>query len=201
MFGAGNYHVYLFRQFAFLRFSSYARVPASLLPLPLLYTTTTTITTTTKTNHLRPHAPVLVQVDDHTMNIPAADAFSLNSHAHSHSSSPGRHSSLSMSTRRALTRSPSPSVLFASSLPGSETSKVTRRSKATAPSNGSANGGHGTNSHLHDVGEDVNGETEPNASEEAAIPEKKKIDWEIPRKLLHSSIGASYSHFGAPGIV
>lgn len=110
-----------------------------------------------------------------------------------------------MSTRRALTRSPSPSVLFASSLPASETSKATRRSKATAPASGIANGGHGKNSQLHDVGEDVNGETEPNASEEVdkkgIIPEKKKIDWEIPRKLLHSSIGASCSHFGVPSII
>lgn len=197
LFGTSNYHVYLI---LLLRFSFYTRVPASLLPSPLLYTTTTAIPTTTNTDNLRPHAPVLVEVDDHIMNIPAADAFSLNSHSHSHSSS-----SLSMSTRRALTRSPSPSVLFASSLPGSESSKATRRSKSTAPASGIANGGHGKNSQLHDVGEDVNGETEPNASEEVdkkgIIPEKKKIDWEIPRKLLHSSIGASCSHFGASGTV
>lgn len=57
------------------------------------------------------------------------------------------------------------------------------------------------NSQLHDVGEDVNGETEPNAAKDAVVPERKKIDWEIPRKLLHSSIGASCSHFGAPSII
>ena len=139
------------------------------------------------------------------MNIPAADAFSLNSHSHAHSktsSSPSRHT-LSMSTRRALTRSPSPSVLFTTSLSSSDNpKKVTRRTKAPAPdriANGHSHA-NGVNGHLHDVGEDVNGEAElephARADDKVAItPEKKKIDWEIPRKLLHSSIGASRAHF------
>lgn len=199
LFGTSNYHVPRILDFRFLRFSYYLACPS--FAFAAVAHGDDDNYNDDNDDLLTTARPVLAKVHVHTMNIPAADAFSLNLHAHSHSSSPGRHSSLTMSTRRALTRSPSPSVLFVSSLPDPETSKATRRSKVTTPSNGSAIGGHGTNSQLHDVGEDVNGEIEPNAAEDAVVPERKKIDWEIPRKLLHSSIGASCSHFRARSII
>jgi diacylglycerol kinase (CTP) len=33
---------------------------------------------------------------------------------------------------------------------------------------------------------------------ESVVPQKEKIDWEIPRKLLHGSIGMLYSHCRKP---
>lgn len=122
---------------------------------------------------------------DCAMSIPANDVFSLNSHSHSHSTR-RRHSS-SMSTRRSLTRSPSPSVFFASTLPSGDSQKRTKKFALRQLSNGAPISENGT---LSGVDEVPAHETIQNATTERPEGEpRKEIDWEVPRKLLHSSIG------------
>ncbi|KZW00349.1 hypothetical protein EXIGLDRAFT_604424 [Exidia glandulosa HHB12029] len=54
-----------------------------------------------------------------------------------------------------------------------------------------ATNGHATNGHalLSKIGEVHDDDDDDAAQERASPPETKKIDWEIPRKTLHSSIG------------
>ncbi|KLO15529.1 hypothetical protein SCHPADRAFT_824523 [Schizopora paradoxa] len=90
------------------------------------------------------------------------------------------------SARRAITRSPSPKVIFngARVAPGEGAVKRTRRtslangdSTATALLNGNG---------VHTIPEDLTEKTEDGKDRKLV---KKKVDWEIPRKVFHSSIG------------
>ncbi|EJD02061.1 uncharacterized protein FOMMEDRAFT_124258 [Fomitiporia mediterranea MF3/22] len=110
------------------------------------------------------------------MNIPANDAFSLNSRSH---------------RRRSVTRSPPPKIAFFSSPPvqprhGARKHSMTLRHRPH--SNGSV-------SHVDGY---TNGDARHALQEKAAVRRddetvkghtSQKIDWEIPRKALHSSIG------------
>lgn len=110
------------------------------------------------------------------MNIPANDAFSLNSRSH---------------RRRSVTRSPPPKIAFFSPPPvqprhGARKHSMTLRHRPH--SNGSV-------SHVDGY---INGDARHALQEKAAVRRddetvkghtSQKIDWEIPRKALHSSIG------------
>ena len=123
------------------------------------------------------------------MTIPATDAFTLASHS---DSTP----SLRSSRSRSLTRSPSPKIAFPAPqhLPNGEQKR--RPSRRQRKSNGFVT----EPVKLADVDEALertlnangyaNGITHQNRTARQTSP-AKKIDWEIPRKVLHSSIGTS----------
>ena len=123
------------------------------------------------------------------MTIPANDAFTLTSHS---DSTP----SLRSSRSRSLTRSPSPKIAFSTPqhLPNGEPKR--RPSRRQRKSNGFV----AEPVKLADVDEALertlnangyaNGSTHQNRTAQQTSP-AKKIDWEIPRKVLHSSIGTS----------
>lgn len=121
-----------------------------------------------------------------TMSLPANDAFSL-ALAHSNDSSmPSR--------RRSLTRSPSPKIPFTPTNDSPKRRPGTRRrvSKGSVAS-GVEGGIPSTNSTLQEIDEKEDTlEVERRLlgqPEEKAAEKKKKVDWEIPRKTLHASIG------------
>jgi diacylglycerol kinase (CTP) len=110
---------------------------------------------------------------------PANDAFTLNNrYSHNHS----------RRSPRPSTRSPSPTAVAMG------IGKLTRRNPRRLSHSGS-NGNI-----LHDIGEDAihTLETRQYDEDEDTHPLKKqkvkKIDWEIPRKTFHSSIGVFVFH-------
>lgn len=141
------------------------------------------------------------------MNLPANDAFSLNAHSHSH-------------TVKALSRSPPPSYAFLSSpshnhnhasasqldLTGDlsrddshSMSLRQRKPSASKPVNGAveANGIANGNAHndelrLEPLQAVQAHQTNGNGHAPVEKPKEVKppIDWEIPRKVFHSSIGS-----------
>jgi hypothetical protein len=125
------------------------------------------------------------------MTIPPNDAFTLTSHS---DSTP----SLRSSRSRSLTRSPSPKIAFTTSQHGSTNCDSKRRpSRRQRKSNGFVSDAN----KLADVDEALervalNGNVHANGivptnKTIAPTAQVKKIDWEIPRKVLHSSIGKS----------
>ncbi|KAI0267376.1 hypothetical protein BC834DRAFT_75384 [Gloeopeniophorella convolvens] len=119
------------------------------------------------------------------MTIPANDAFTLASHSDSASS-------LRSSRSRSLTRSPSPKIAFATSQQLSNGDAKRRPGHRQRKSNGFV----AEAAKLADVDEGLervlngNGYTNGISHSEKAVGKvAKKIDWEIPRKVLHSSIG------------
>ncbi|KAH9064586.1 hypothetical protein EDB87DRAFT_1598203 [Lactarius vividus] len=133
------------------------------------------------------------------MTIPANDAFTLASHS---DSAP----SLRSSRSRSLTRSPSPKIAFPTPqhVPNGDLKR--RPSRRQRKSNGFV----AESVKLADVDEVLertlnangysNGSAHPNKTRQ--ISPAKKIDWEIPRKVLHSSIGFVtlylYASHGSP---
>jgi diacylglycerol kinase (CTP) len=123
------------------------------------------------------------------MTIPPNDAFTLASHS---DSSP----SLRTSRSRSLTRSPSPKISFTPSQHAANGDTKRRPSRRQRKSSGFVS----DSVKLADVDEALeralNGNGHPNGivAHHKAITQTaqvKKIDWEIPRKALHSSIGMS----------
>ena len=123
------------------------------------------------------------------MTIPPNDAFTLTSHS---DSTP----SLRSSRSRSLTRSPSPKIAFTTSQHAASGDSKRRPSRRQRKSNGFVS----DSVKLADVDEALeralsgNGHANTIASRDKAITpttQAKKIDWEIPRKALHSSIGMS----------
>jgi diacylglycerol kinase (CTP) len=123
------------------------------------------------------------------MTIPPNDAFTLASHS---DSTP----SLRPSRSRSLTRSPSPKIAFTTSqhAPSGESKRRTARRQRKSSGIVSDSGkladvdealerALGNNGHANGVVHQDN--------TTAPTTRAKKIDWEIPRKLLHSSIGKS----------
>jgi len=134
------------------------------------------------------------------MTIPANDAFTLASHS---DSTP----SLRSSRSRSLTRSPSPKIAFPTPqhLPNGEPKRRTSRRQRKS------NGFVAEPVKLADVDEalertlNANGYANGNAHQNRTVRQSspaKKIDWEIPRKVLHSSIGFVtlylYASHGSP---
>lgn len=124
------------------------------------------------------------------MTIPPNDAFTLTSHS---DSTP----SLRPSRSRSLTRSPSPKIAFTSSQHAASNGDPKRRPgrRQRKPS-----GFVSDAVKLADVDEALeralnnNGHANGIAHPDKTIvptAQAKKIDWEIPRKVLHSSIGKS----------
>jgi diacylglycerol kinase (CTP) len=124
------------------------------------------------------------------MTIPPNDAFTLTSHS---DSTP----SLRSSRSRSLTRSPSPKIAFTTSQHAvSNGDSKRRRSRRQRKSSGFVS----DSVKLADVDEALeralngnghaNGISHPDKTI-APTAQAKKIDWEIPRKALHSSIGMS----------
>jgi len=122
------------------------------------------------------------------MTIPPNDAFTLTSHS---DSTP----SLRSSRSRSLTRSPSPKIAFTTSQHAvSNGDSKRRRSRRQRKSSGFVS----DSVKLADVDEALeralngnghaNGISHPDKTI-APTAQAKKIDWEIPRKALHSSIG------------
>jgi diacylglycerol kinase (CTP) len=123
------------------------------------------------------------------MTIPPNDAFTLASHS---DTTP----SLRSSRSRSLTRSPSPKISFTSSQHAANSDTKRRPSRRQRKSNGFVS----ESVKLADVDEALeralngNGHTNGIAARHKTVAptaEAKKIDWEIPRKALHSSIGMS----------
>jgi diacylglycerol kinase (CTP) len=123
------------------------------------------------------------------MTIPPNDAFTLASHS---DSTP----SLRSSRSRSLTRSPSPKISFATSQHAANGDTKRRPSRRQRKSSGIVS----DSVKLADVDEALeralnsNGHANGIAAHDKAIAptaQAKKIDWEIPRKALHSSIGMS----------
>jgi diacylglycerol kinase (CTP) len=120
------------------------------------------------------------------MTIPPNDAFTLASHSESTPS-------LRPSRSRSLTRSPSPKIAFAPSQHASNGDSKRRPSRRQRKSNGFVS----DSVKLADVDEALeralNGNGHATLRDKAISPtaRAKKIDWEIPRKALHSSIGMS----------
>jgi len=134
------------------------------------------------------------------MTSPPNDAFTLTSHS---DSTP----SLRSSRSRSLTRSPSPKIAFTTTQHVSNPDPKLRPSRRQRKSNGFVS----DSKKLADVDEALeralhaNGHTNgiPHQDETMSPTEKtKKIDWEIPRKVLHSSIGFLtlylYASHGSP---
>lgn len=124
-----------------------------------------------------------------TMTIPPNDAFTLASHS---DSTP----SLRSSRSRSLTRSPSPKISFTPSQHAASGDTKRRPSRRQRKSNGFVS----DSVKLADVDEALeralNGNGHPNGVAAhhkpiASSAQAQKIDWEIPRKALHSSIGMS----------
>jgi diacylglycerol kinase (CTP) len=123
------------------------------------------------------------------MTIPPNDAFTLASHS---DSTP----SLRSSRSRSLTRSPSPKIAFTTSQHVANNDIKRRSGRRQRKSNGFVS----ESAKLADVDEALeralNGNGHPNGiahqiKTTAPTTHVKKIDWEIPRKVLHSSIGKS----------
>lgn len=123
------------------------------------------------------------------MTIPPNDAFTLASHS---DSTP----SLRSSRSRSLTRSPSPKISFTTSQHAANGDTKRRPSRRQRKSNGFVS----DSVKLADVDEALeralNGNGHANGIAAhykpiAPTAQGKKIDWEIPRKALHSSIGMS----------
>ncbi|ETW77212.1 hypothetical protein HETIRDRAFT_446249 [Heterobasidion irregulare TC 32-1] len=128
------------------------------------------------------------------MTLPANDAFSL---ALAHSSDSSSSHSHSVPRRRSLTRSPSPKITF-SAPSGQVRRRIPKRSASGNLSTGAPDGG----ARLEEVEEmqEVergllgNGTLKPSdedvkMKQSARKENADKVDWEIPRKALHSSIG------------
>lgn len=119
------------------------------------------------------------------MTLPANDAFTL-ALAHSNDSSmPSR--------RRSLTRSPSPKIPFTPTNDSPKRRPGTRRRVSKGSVASGVDGGMTSGSTLQEIDEKEDtleverkllGQTVEEPSQK-----KKKVDWEIPRKTLHSSIG------------
>jgi diacylglycerol kinase (CTP) len=123
------------------------------------------------------------------MTIPPNDAFTLAAHS---DSTP----SLRPSRSRSLTRSPSPKISFTTSQHTANSDTKRRPSRRQRKSSGIVS----DSVKLADVDEALeralnsNGHANGIAAHNKAIAptaQVKKIDWEIPRKALHSSIGMS----------
>ncbi len=123
------------------------------------------------------------------MTIPPNDAFTLASHS---DTTP----SLRPSRSRSLTRSPSPKISFTTSQHAPSVDTKRRPSRRQRKSNGFVS----DSVKLADVDEALeralnsNGHANGVALRDKAIAptaQARKIDWEIPRKVLHSSIGMS----------
>lgn len=133
------------------------------------------------------------------MSLPANDAFTLGL---AHDETRKRpHQSRS----RSLPRSPSPKISFSSSKPtitGTHTSRVERglarragkHNSSSRHKDGSGAVGDGLNNSLTKAAQSPLQEIEEKR-EDSSIPSPpapiQKVDWEIPRKILHSSIGAT----------
>lgn len=125
------------------------------------------------------------------MTIPPNDAFTLTSHS---DSTP----SLRSSRSRSLTRSPSPKIAFTTSqhAPPNFDSKrrPSRRQRKASGFVSDANKLANVDEALERAA--LNGNAHANGiahADKTIAPaaQAKKIDWEIPRKALHSSIGKS----------
>lgn len=121
--------------------------------------------------------------------IPPNDAFTLASHS---DSTP----SLRPSRSRSLTRSPSPKIAFTTTQHAANSDSKRRPGRRQRKSNGFVS----DSVKLADVDEALeralNGNAHSNGiahQDQTIIPttQVKQIDWEIPRKVLHSSIGMS----------
>jgi len=136
------------------------------------------------------------------MTTPPNDAFTLTSHS---DSTP----SLRSSRSRSLTRSPSPKIAFTTTQHVSNSDSKRRPSRRQRKSSGFVS----DSKKLADVDEaleralNANGHANGIAhQDETILPTEKvktkKIDWEIPRKALHSSIGFLtlylYASHGSP---
>jgi len=128
------------------------------------------------------------------MPQPANDAFTLGL-AHDDSTRRPAHS-----RSRSLTRSPSPNIPFASNKPTSRSSRVerglARKAGKRVNSGGDVVNGvtQKNDGHAHTNGSSLLEEIEEKREESLApvLPKSTKresVDWEVPRKLLHSSIG------------
>jgi len=124
------------------------------------------------------------------MTIPPNDAFTLTSHS---DSTP----SLRSSRSRSLTRSPSPKIAFTTTQHVSNPDSKRRPSRRQRKSSGIV---LSDSKKLADVDEALERALNANGhangivhQDETTSPTRKakKIDWEIPRKALHSSIGMS----------
>lgn len=128
------------------------------------------------------------------MTLPANDAFSL---ALAHSSDSSSSHSHSVPRRRSLTRSPSPKITF-SAPSGQVRRRVPKRSAPGNLSTGAPDGG----ARLEEVEEMQEVERgllgngtlkrsdgDVKMKQSARKENADKVDWEIPRKALHSSIG------------
>ena len=138
------------------------------------------------------------------MSIPPNDAFSLNAHNHTHSHRPkalSRSPPPSYSFLPHTSHSSSPQPSFSGSLKKGEAHKThgmslrQRKPSASKAVNGSAtaNGVMNGSAHHEPLHDEQTREANGNGH---AVVEKLKtvkppIDWEIPRKVFHSSIGAS----------
>jgi hypothetical protein len=148
--------------------------------------------------------PVVVPHPIHSDMTPN-DALSQLQKSHRQSRSP-QNTSSTPSLRHRLTRSPSPAISLRSqtswksysstysSDSDSSTKPMNRRKPAKPSANGLANG-------IAHVPEETSGDERSLATltsgEELKRKEKNKpkVDWEIPRKALHSSIGNTLSQF------
>jgi hypothetical protein len=125
-----------------------------------------------------------------SMTIPPNDAFTLTSHS---DSTP----SLRSSRSRSLTRSPSPKIAFTTSQHVANNDIKRRPSRRHRKSSSFvsepaklANVDEALERVLNGNGH-ANGIARQDKTIVPAIVQVKKIDWEIPRKALHSSIGMS----------
>lgn len=133
------------------------------------------------------------------MTLPANDAFTLGL---AHDETRKRpHQSRS----RSLPRSPSPKISFPSSkstITATHTSRVERglarraskRTSTNRHKNGSGAAGDGLHNSLTTAAQPPLQEIEEKREESPTPPPPtpvQKVDWEIPRKILHSSIGAT----------
>ena len=138
------------------------------------------------------------------MSIPPNDAFSLNAHNHTHSHRPkalSRSPPPSYSFLPHTSHSSSPQQSFSGSLKKGEAHKThvmslrQRKPSASKAVNGSAIGNGVMNGSAHHEPLHDEQTREANGNGHAVVEKlktvKPPIDWEIPRKVFHSSIGAS----------
>jgi len=101
-----------------------------------------------------------------------------------HHSQPRISSPIMPSARRSTTRSPSPKVLFNGACAPSGEGAV-KRTRRISLSNGEPSATSQNGNAVHTIPEDPAEKAEDKKDGKA----KKEIDWEIPRKVFHSSIG------------
>lgn len=136
------------------------------------------------------------------MTLPANDAFTLGL-AHDET---GRRPHQSRSNTLPRRRSPSPQISFSSSkstITATHTSRVerglARRASDRTSSNRHKKGSGAVGDNLHNSLtkaaqpplQEIEEKREDGPTPSPPSPPSQKVDWEIPRKMLHSSIGAT----------